>query len=351
MDWSEIGQNITILASAGALLWGFLNHGWPRLARAWTKRKNKAWIDKTEELIPISGRKNLYKLLDECDQVIKRSQKNDLSGDEDEASGKKEEILFYLRYKVRLYILPDLPEHEDCKLLLLKQNMVQSMFTFELGQCRGLHSGLVDEHKSRRRYIEKWEEVIGSQESKYPVKSQESLSKEDESPIRIIVTSASMPRGYYLWGHFKGEGQEEWGRFPIRKSWVISTSRFDELLPNIPVERIVLRIVQRICALSAIPQLPCDIKKTESNNKDALIVHRTTRGCLFDFTQYIIDVQYFSRLGIICPECTSAIMQKSEEPHGHRRAFLMGLSQWLTDTHEFTSERKSFDRDDEKITE
>jgi hypothetical protein len=330
MDISQFGQGIAILASIAGLIWGFLSQGWPRIVGLRVRQKKRFLVNHLKKNIYRPERQKLYQLLEECNNSIKICKKHDLHQDEDNFTRIKKKIQNFLGYKVRLYMLLNETEKKDCSLLTLKQNMIQNMFTFELGETIGLEPGIVKEKKSLRTYVEKWKDEIKKKEHNNEAQETTKNKEKEEILTRIIVTSTPLPRNYYLWGHFPSKTHKLWDKPQSVKFWVLSPFILKKTLPDIPTEQIVLRIIQRICALSAIPQLKSQIKPAKPF--DRFIVHRTTKGCLFDFTNNLIDARYFIQLGLICPDCSNRILENSVEPYGYRNAFLSNLSKWLLDT-------------------
>ena len=328
----QIGRIIGILATAGALLWGFLNYGWPRLARFAAAGWNGWLLRRTRERLEHSERQGLYYILDTCKDIVQRSETHKLWGQRDTALQLREVVQHRLRHRVRFFLLAESLDSERCISLLLEQNTIQPLFQFELGHVDGFQPGPVESDlcsipSSLRPgpFIEQCEEVIAAAEMP-------ERQPPPESPVRIVVTQAALPGNRYLWGRFEGPAtwheppKEQWGRFEPNKFWVVSLALLEQTLPGIPAEQFLLRVMQRACVLAVLPA-----------RRDGLpdrLSHFSTLGCLFDYAVRLADAQHFVRRGFICEDCAGAILEAKEMPLGHRSGFLHALQKWIVDTRE-----------------
>ena len=210
MDISKIGPSIGILATIGAGIWWFISQGWPRIIHLRAKRKTQKWLLQAKERVKDPNRQNQYKLHGECNEIIKRCQMNNLQQDEDAALEIREITIDHLRYKVRVFMFLNEDVEKCCSLEILKQNMIQSLYTFELGNTGYLEPDMVQESYSLRNYVEKWEKEISNSERTNRVENDLESKEMQESPIRIIIISNPLPRNYYMWGHFPSKMQEQW---------------------------------------------------------------------------------------------------------------------------------------------
>jgi hypothetical protein len=125
----------------------------------------------------------------------------------------------------------------------------------------------------------------------------------DSDSINIAITQLPFPANFYTW--------------PTRdrKGIVIgidSLSRLFEKDPKV-VNKIILRVVQRMLFYSL-------------NIRD-LKAHEATRGCLFDFTKMLTDIQYSIDDTYVCKECESNILKDKD----NLRVF-DSLNEWLKNT-------------------
>lgn len=231
------------------------------------------------------------------------------------------------RQHVRIFFLAELPNRAHCTSLFIAQNPIQPFFQFELGHVAGYDTKAVevklcsvDPGLGLGKFIEQFEEIIVANEQTQPQPS--SLS-----PVRIVITHAPLPRNFYLWGHLEGPAKwhdppkEQWGRYEPNKFWIISLALFEQTLPSIPVERFLLRVIQRASVLALLPVY-------RKGLPDRLI-HDSTTGCLFDFTRLLPEAQYFTAGGFICDDCKSSILEADEIPFHLRSDFLKDLQAWL----------------------
>lgn len=330
MDWVQVGKIIAILGAASGLLYGFINSVWPRLMRLGAVGRNTFLLRRARDQLKDSDRRVLSSALDSCKDVIQRSEVHKLQKQRDTALQLIESLQHRLRHRVRFFLLAKSLDRERFASLLLSQNTIQPLFQFELGHVVGYSQLPVEDKLSSidstlkpGRFIELCEQVLVENEM-------HDHEPSPQSPIRIVVTQAALPRNFYLWGHFEGAAtwydppKEQWGTFAPNKFWVVSLAFLEQTLPNISVERFLLRVIQRACVLSVLPS-------RRKGSPDRLS-HHPTYGCLFDFTALLADMRYYVSQGFVCEDCASNILEAEEIPSGHRSDFLHALQKWLVDT-------------------
>ena len=231
------------------------------------------------------------------------------------------------RQRVRVFLLAQLPNRERCTSLFIAQNPTQPFFQFELGHVAGYDTKAVevklrsiDPALGLGKFIEQFEEIIAGNE-------QTQAQPSSPNPVRIVITHAPLPRKFYLWGHFEKPAKwhdppkEQWGRYEPNKFWIISLALFEQTLPSIPVERFLLRVIQRASVLALVP--------VHRKGLPDRLIHDSTTGCLFDFTRLLPEAQYFTAGGFICDDCKSSILEADEIPFHLRSDFLKDLQAWL----------------------
>lgn len=120
--------------------------------------------------------------------------------------------------------------------------------------------------------------------------------------VNIAVTELPFPLNYYTWSTKN------------RKGIVVGIKSLEELFRIDPqnVNKIIIRIIQRMLVYSL-------------GIKD-LKVHEDTRGCLFDLTRELSDIQYSVDDIRICDECKNKILKdKGSE-------FLNEINGWIRDS-------------------
>jgi len=103
--------------------------------------------------------------------------------------------------------------------------------------------------------------------------------------VNLAITELPFPKNFYTWNT------------RVRKGVVIGIKSLYSIFHEAPqmVNKIILRIVQRMLIYSL------DIK--------GLKTHEDTRGCLFDNTTYLPDIQYSVDNNYICKECEDIIIK------------------------------------------
>jgi hypothetical protein len=199
------------------------------------------------------------------------------------------------------FILCDLCS-DALRQLLLRQNRLQTIFEFELVGWE-MWPGKVDSEnylkslktESRLEFCEKFQEEM----NKYI----QQTTHLNDNGINIAITELSFPKNFYTWGT------------KDRKGVVIGLESLRHLFHNDPqvVNKITLRIVQRMLLFFL-------------NVKD-LKAHDATRGCLFDFTRLLADIQYSVDKTFICKECEQIILRDANNLHT-----LEDIQEWINNT-------------------
>jgi len=327
MNLNDLLTVILILAPIG----GFFKYVWPRMAQIWALRGNQKLLDQVDASLEREYEpEKLYDDLDKCKEVVKRSEERYLWRQQEKALQQQEQINHRLRYRVRLFLLAQSLDKDHCASFLLEQNLKQSLFQFELGLVRNFDPKPVEDGfrsvspgVGLLAFIEECEQILAKNE--WPLKSkwpQKSLLRDE--PIRIVVTQVPLPRNYYLWGHFEGK-DTGCTCYEPNKFWVISIATLDGVLPDIPAEQFLLRVIQRACVNSLLPTRPHEVVSSR-------LSHPSTNGCLFDFTPLLRDARHFVTCGWICEDCASSILSADEIPPGHRSKFLNELRDWIDAT-------------------
>ncbi len=190
---------------------------------------------------------------------------------------------------------------DDFKKILLEQNRRQNLFQFELanwelwaGHEASTQALMNLQTNSKLRFCEAFEEEIDKYYS--------STSQNSDSITNIVITDIMFPQNFYTWNT------------KSKRTLVIGIRTLSELFENEAktVCKIILRIVQRMTIYSE------SIKN--------LNVHDETRGCLFDFTRLLTDLQYSIDHTFICKQCETAILV------GNDGQYLKSLNLWLDKT-------------------
>jgi hypothetical protein len=320
-----------VAGAVGSVFFG-IKYLWPPIIKLAVRGANafSLWRMRSLKLDKLSRAKQLD-ILEAYQNIVSRSQAYGLDRQNDEALQMEKAIRYELRYRVCFFpIATSLKKvlKECCISFILAQNRVQPLFQFELGhleQPMPVEDGLgqLPPDLPQGHFIEKCEDVM-ARVIEMPTKF--------EDPITIVVTQASLPKQNFLWGHFEGDWhkppRKEWGRFPPNRFWVISLAKVDQVIPDIPVEYFILRMIQRACINSILPVRP------KNSDKSCRLSHKRTYSCLFDYTVFLHEARYFVQSDYICDDCASEILQADtlEIPFGHRGDFLTTLQKWLTDT-------------------
>jgi hypothetical protein len=131
--------------------------------------------------------------------------------------------------------------------------------------------------KSRLEFCEKFQKHMAQYAQEY--------DRANFDGVNIAVTELPFPSNYYTWSTKN------------RKGVVIGINSLEKLfcIDSLTVNKIIIRIIQRMLVYSL-------------GIKD-LKAHEDTRGCLFDLTRELRDIQYSVDDIRICKECRNIISQ------------------------------------------
>lgn len=175
------------------------------------------------------------------------------------------------------------------KRVLLRQNQLQRIFEIEIAEWESWNGRYSSEKAlsglqtgSRLEFCNRFYEEM----QKYNDEKQISGNR----LINVAITDLPFPKNYYTWNTRD------------KKGIVVGIQSLRHLFNNEPqsVNMIILRIVQRMLIYSL--------------NLNGLIAHEITRGCLFDLTRQLTDIQYSTRNTYICDECRKIILEKRGLP-------------------------------------
>jgi hypothetical protein len=207
---------------------------------------------------------------------------------------------------------------DEIRHLLLRQNRLQSMFELEIAHWemgRGKTASedaleALSDSMARRitssstrediyKALLEFCETFQDEMNKYI--RQTSQAKYDG--INIAITELSFPANYYTWNT------------KDRKGIVIGIDSLRRLFheDSKVVNKIILRVLQRMLAYSL------KIKDWK--------VHEATRGCLFDFTRLLTDIQYSVDNTYICKECEQIILRDKDNLR-----ILDDVREWIKNT-------------------
>jgi hypothetical protein len=183
---------------------------------------------------------------------------------------------------VRVFpVLYPLPLEQLTHLLLL-QNRLQTLFQLEMANWRAWPGSQAGEARlralqtdSRLEFTERFQAEMQDYNQAF------GANKED--PVNIAITGLPFPKNFYCWNTRDRHGI------------VIGISSLQVLFGEEPlvVDKIILRVVQRMLLYSlAINELKA---------------HPATRGCLFDLTPLLTDLQFSVNKTFLCSECERAI--------------------------------------------
>lgn len=188
---------------------------------------------------------------------------------------------------VRVFPLVSLPQLVDSlKDLLIEQNRVQSLFEFEVIDwnawpgARAADARLGALHTDSRLGFA---ECFQAEMQSFPKTSVDGRSTAPRG-INLAITDLPFPKNFYCWNTRD------------RRGIVVGIRSLQALFGSNPavVNKIILRIVQRMLVYSL------DIRQLQS--------HVATRGCLFDLTPSLMDLQYSANKTFLCSECERAIV-------------------------------------------
>lgn len=171
------------------------------------------------------------------------------------------------------------------KQLLLRQNQMQHVFDIGIANSwkywEGRSNAEIElkslQTKSRLEFCEKFQKHMAQYAQEY--------DRANFDGVNIAVTELPFPSNYYTWSTKN------------RKGVVIGINSLEKLfhIDSLTVNKIIIRIIQRMLVYSL-------------GIKD-LKAHEDTRGCLFDLTRELRDIQYSVDDIRICKECRNIISQ------------------------------------------
>ena len=186
--------------------------------------------------------------------------------------------------------------------LLLQQNRLQTMFEFELtgyqtwpGRTTSDNTLKSFRTKSRLEFCEKFQAEIN--------KYFQQTDRQNCDHISIAITELPFPKNFYTWNTRD------------RKVIVIGIDSLRYLFQGdtLVVNKIILRVIQRMLVYSL--------------NIEGLKTHEATRGCLFDLTPLLTDIQYSVDNIYICKECKQALLKDRDNLR-----ILDGVNEWISNT-------------------
>ena len=185
------------------------------------------------------------------------------------------------------------------KQLLIKQNQKQKIFDIGIANSWKYWEGRDDAElelkslrtNSRLEFCEKFQEHMTQYAQVY--------DRASFDGVNIAVTELPFPSNYYTWSTKN------------RKGVVVGINSLEKLFRNdsLTVNKIIIRIIQRMLVYSL-------------SIKD-LKVHEDTRGCLFDLTRELIDIQHSVDDIRICEECGNKISR------GNGSQVLEDINGWI----------------------
>jgi len=191
--------------------------------------------------------------------------------------------------RVRIFCIHSPFCSDQLKRVLLRQNQLQRIFEIDIAEWKSWNSRKSSEKAlsklqtdSRLEFCNRFQEVM----QKYNNEKQITGNR----LINIAITDLPFPKNYYTWNTRD------------KKGIVVGIQSLRHLFNDKPqiVNMIVLRIVQRMLIYSL--------------NINGLIAHEITRGCLFDLTRQLTDIQYSTEKTYICDECRKIILEKRGLP-------------------------------------
>ena len=147
--------------------------------------------------------------------------------------------------------------------------------------------------KSRLEFCQKFQEHM--------IRYDKEFDRSNFNGINIAVTELAFPWNYYTWNTENRTG-------------VVVGINSLEYLFNEPLimNKIIVRVIQRMLVYSL--------------NIEGLKVHEDTRGCLFDLTRELREIQFSVDKVKICRECANKILQDKGQ------TFLNDIAEWVGDS-------------------
>jgi hypothetical protein len=207
---------------------------------------------------------------------------------------------------------------DQLRQLLMRQNKLQTMFQLEIApweRWRGRtaseetlealsaamairvanSSGREETLKALLEFCEKFQEEM--------CKCIPESTQGDHNVLNIAITQLPFPANFYTWNTRD------------RKGIVIGIDSLHRLFQEDQevVNKIILRVVQRMLVYSL--------------RMKNLKAHEASRGCLFDFTRQLAEIQYSVDHTFLCDECRPIILQDK----ANLRVF-DSINEWLMNT-------------------
>jgi hypothetical protein len=201
---------------------------------------------------------------------------------------------------------------DETRRLLLRQNRIQSLFLF--GEAKFIQPA---EHAQAEQTISAFESQLTPHSTQSDIYDEllrfaecyqgvmEGYGRHDNqteaNPINLAITEMPVPANYYTWNTRD------------RRGIVIGINSLRTIFESDPqkVNKLILRVAQRmlIYALHA----------------RGLKAHKDTRGCLFDYTEYLPDISLSIEETYFCAHCKNLLIQDKGQ------AMFENLNAWITD--------------------
>lgn len=188
-------------------------------------------------------------------------------------------------FQVKIFFILCPFSSEQLKRVLLRQNQIQRIFEIEIVEWESWAGRYSSENAlsgfhtdSRLEFSNRFNEEMQKYNDEKKVTG--------NRLINIAITCLPFPKNYYTWNTRN------------RRGIVVGIQSLHHLFKDEPqtVNMIILRIVQRMLIYSL--------------NIDGLIAHEITRGCLFDLTRKLTDIQYSTEKTYICDQCRKVVLEK-----------------------------------------
>ena len=156
-------------------------------SKSYEKRKTQS-NDETKK------RKDLYNILDKSEKTLRILKQTNEVKIAEKAMELREKIHGDLRYKIRFYPLISHQTPDALSRLVLKQNELQDLFQFELGNLYHVQGKLAQiKTGSKQEFIQKAEKILRARGKKTA----------DTEIIHVLMSPTGLPGKFYLFGHFK----------------------------------------------------------------------------------------------------------------------------------------------------
>jgi hypothetical protein len=171
---------------------------------------------------------------------------------------------------------------DDLKRLLIGQNRSQALFQFEVADWKAWSGHAAAEARlralqtnSRLAFVESFQAEMEDYNK--------TIGPRGKNLVNIAITTLLFPRNFYCWNTRD------------RRGIVVGIASLQTLFGRdlVAVNKIILRVVQRMLIYGA--------------NIRGLKAHEITRGCLFDLTPLLTDLQFSVDKTFLCRECERAI--------------------------------------------